>query len=60
MAAVIRYLSADNHAPDTPPFNGPETSRYSATMSLLHGPIFETRVCQESVLHFCIYSKIAV
>ncbi len=33
MAAVIRYLSADNHSADTP-FNSPETGRHSATMSL--------------------------
>lgn len=33
MAAVIRYLSADNHAADTRAFYSPETGRHSATES---------------------------
>lgn len=46
MAAVIRYLSADNHIADTPPFNSPETGLHRATMSLFHGLVFEMSVCQ--------------
>lgn len=49
MAAVIRYLSADNHTADTPPFNGPETGLYRAIMSLFCRPIFEMHVCQRPV-----------
>ena len=37
MAAVIRYLSADNHTADTPPLNSIETGRQSVIMSLLRG-----------------------
>lgn len=44
MAAVIRYLSADNHTADTPPFNCPETGRRGPIISLFHGPVFETGV----------------
>ena len=40
MAAVIRYLSADNHTADTPPFNSSETGRCRATASLFHGPVY--------------------
>lgn len=45
MAAVIRYLSADNHTADTLPFSSPEAGRHCVTMSVLHGPVFETSVC---------------
>lgn len=34
MAAVIRYLSADNHMADTPPLNSPETGPHRAAVSL--------------------------
>lgn len=40
MAAVIRYLSADNHPADTVPFNRPESGRHRALTSL-----FEMTVC---------------
>lgn len=36
MAAVIRYLSADNHPADTLSFSSPETGRHIAIMSLFH------------------------
>lgn len=44
MAAVIRYLSADNHIVDTPPSNRPGTGRHNT--SLFHGCVFEMNVCQ--------------
>lgn len=48
MAAVIRYLSADNHPADTLPFSSPKTGRHIAIMSLFHAVtvVFETSVCQ--------------
>ena len=60
MAAVIRYLSADNHAADTPPFNSLETGRQGATVNLLRGAVFDTSVWSVPILHFCIYSMITV
>lgn len=50
MAAVIRYLSADNHIADTPPFNDPETGPRRATVRL-----FERSSVSAPALHFCIY-----
>lgn len=57
MAAVIRYLSADNHTADTPPFNSPETGRCRATTSLFQGPVLFKQV---SSIRFCINSMISV
>lgn len=45
MAAVIRYLSADNHIADTRPCNSPETGLYKAKISSFHGLVFESSVC---------------
>lgn len=44
MAAVICYLSADNHIADTPPFNGPESGLRRATVRLFHSSSLK-RVC---------------
>lgn len=60
MAAVIRYLSDDNHAADSPLFNSLGTGPQSATMSLLWGAAFDTSVWSVSILYFCIYSMIIV
>lgn len=46
MAAVIRYLSADNHTADTPSFSGLESGRHIAIMSLFHRAPFKTSACQ--------------
>lgn len=57
MAAVIRYLSADNHTADTPPFNSPETGHHNAIVSLLHRPVFERNVrfkCKVRSLCMCL------
>lgn len=45
MAAVIRYLSADNHMADTPPLNSPETGPHRAAVSLFRGLVFEMSAC---------------
>lgn len=36
MAAVIRYLSADNHPADTTAFSSPETGRHTVITCLFH------------------------
>lgn len=50
MAAVIRYLSADNHMADTP-MNNPETGLRRPAESLFPAPVFELSVCQCPVLY---------
>lgn len=51
MAAVIRYLSADNHAADSPPFNSLETGLQSAIVSLLRGAVFEMSIWSVSTVY---------
>lgn len=44
MAAVICYLSVDNHMADTPPMNSPKTGLRKPAESLFPAPVFELSV----------------